>query len=56
MDIIILNIYTGEHYFFFFPFLLALLGSCLIRYFASTLPRIPSMADLELTSLVTKGE
>jgi len=45
-----------QHYFFFFlPLFLLLLGLLLITDFISV-PRIPSIADLDVTSLITKGE
>lgn len=45
-----------QHYFFFFLLLfLLLLGFLLIADFISV-PRIPNIADLDVTSLITKGE
>lgn len=43
-----------QHYFFFFLPLFLLLGF-LIADFIS-IPRIPNIADLDVTSLITKGE
>lgn len=44
-----------QHYFFFLLLFLLLLGSLLNADFISV-PRIPNIADLDVTSLITKGE
>jgi len=44
-----------QRYFFFFLLLFLLLGFLLTADFISV-PRIPSIADLDVTSLITKGE
>ena len=44
-----------QHYFFFLLLFLLLLGFLRIADFISV-PRIPSIADLDVTSLITNGE
>lgn len=47
--------FTFIQHYFFFLLLFLLLGFLLTADFISV-PRIPSIADLDVTSLITKGE